>query len=264
MLQQTQVATVIPFWTSWISRWPTIADLATADVEEVNSAWRGLGYYRRARSLLDGAKAVAGKKSFAGRLPSDPDVLEKEIPGVGRYTAGAITSMAYGVRAPIVDGNVHRVLSRLVALHAPQTARNTIRFLWDAAMALVDALPRGQGRGIAGDWNQALMELGATVCRPVGPECGQCPLEKVCKARAELSAPPPPPATPACDICAPIPSPEDTDTIPAVTVFPMKKEKKASREEHEVVCVTEWRGPRGPRWLFTKRPEKGELGGWAS
>lgn len=96
--------------------------------------------------------------------------------------------MAYGVRAPIVDGNVHRVLTRLLAVHAPQTAPSTIRFLWDAAEGLVDALPRGLGRGIAGDWNQALMELGATVCRPVGPDCGGCPLREGCKAYAEVSA----------------------------------------------------------------------------
>ncbi|TXT15583.1 hypothetical protein VHUM_00086 [Vanrija humicola] len=261
MLQQTQVATVIPFWTAWIARWPTISDLATADVEEVNAAWRGLGYYRRARSLLDGAKAVAKNKDFNGRLPNDPDVLEKSIPGVGRYTAGAITSMAYGVRTPIVDGNVHRVLTRLLALHAPQAAPSTIRFLWDAATELVDALPRGQGRGIAGDWNQALMELGATVCKPAAPECSACPLEAVCKAKAELAAPPDAGTGAACDLCAPIPAPEGTATIPSVTVFPMKKEKKASREEHEAVCVTEWRGPAGSKWLFTKRPDKGLLAG---
>ncbi|KAL1413596.1 hypothetical protein Q8F55_001371 [Vanrija albida] len=262
MLQQTQVATVIGYWERWIARWPTIADLAQADVEEVNAAWRGLGYYRRARSLLDGAKTVAAKKKeFGGRLPDDPDVLEKQIPGVGRYTAGAICSMAYGVRTPIVDGNIHRVLTRLLAVHAPQTAPATIRFLWDAATELVDALPRGQGRGIAGDWNQALMELGATVCKPASPDCGACPLKAVCKASAELSAPPPPPTGPACDLCAPIPAAGDTDTIPSVTVFPMKKEKKASRVEDEVVCVTEWRGAAGSKWLFTKRPEKGESGG---
>lgn len=144
-------------------------------------------------------------KLTAERLPSDPDVLEKGVPGVGRYTAGAICSMAYGVRTPIVscflhgilstqlsqadshkvDGNIHRVLTRLLALHAPQTSPDTIRFLWSAAEALVDALPRGLGRGIAGDWNQALMELGATVCKPVSPACGGCPVRDGCKAYAE-------------------------------------------------------------------------------
>lgn len=114
-------------------------------------------------------------------------MFEKQIPGVGRYTAGAITSMAYGVRTPIVDGNVHRVLTRLLALHAPQTAPATIRFLWDKAEALVDALPKGLGKGIAGDWNQGLMELGATVCRPTGPDCAGCPLQPACHAYAEVS-----------------------------------------------------------------------------
>lgn len=114
-------------------------------------------------------------------------MLEKQIPGVGRYTAGAIASMAYGVRTPIVDGNVHRVLTRLLALHAPQTAPATIRSLWDKAEALVDALPKGLGKGIAGDWNQGLMELGATVCRPTGPDCSGCPLQTACHAYAEVS-----------------------------------------------------------------------------
>lgn len=124
MLQQTQVATVRPqarlglpqvidYWRRWMERWPTIADLAQADVEQVNAAWRGLGYYRRARSLLKGAQTVMGDPKFngapyprpaltSGRLPKDPTALEKQVDGVGRYTAGAISSMAYGVRTPIV------------------------------------------------------------------------------------------------------------------------------------------------------------------
>lgn len=130
---------------------------------------------------------MGGAANSAGALPSDPETLEKDIPGVGRYTAGAICSIAYGVRTPIVDGNVHRVFTRLLGLHATQTAPATIKFLWDAAEQLVDALPRGLSKGIAGDWNQALMELGATVCRPVNPECGACPVKGACKAYAEVS-----------------------------------------------------------------------------
>ena len=111
MLQQTQVATVIDYWRRWMERWPTIADLAKADIEQVNAAWRGLGYYRRARSLLKGAQTVMNDLKgglcnashlISGRLPQDPAALEKQVDGVGRYTAGAISSMAYGVRAPIV------------------------------------------------------------------------------------------------------------------------------------------------------------------
>lgn len=118
MLQQTQVATVIAYWQRWIEKWPTISDLAKADVEvrpyptsaltnqEVNAMWRGLGYYRRARSLLAGAKTVMGDKKYECRLPDDPIKMEKEIEGVGRYTAGAICSMAYGARAPIVSTTI--------------------------------------------------------------------------------------------------------------------------------------------------------------
>ncbi|KAL7421720.1 hypothetical protein Q5752_003491 [Cryptotrichosporon argae] len=260
MLQQTQVATVIDYWRRWIERWPTIADLAKADLEEVNAAWRGLGYYRRARSLLAGAKTVMGNSKYQGRLPSQPDVLEKEIDGVGRYTAGAICSMAYGVQTPIVDGNIHRLFTRLLAVHAPQTAPATIKFLWAAATELVERLPSDGRDGVAGDWNQALMELGSQVCKPAAPECAACPLQAGCKAYAELSHPPVDDDD-TCSLCAPIPSVAEAVTIPSVTVFPMRKPKKASREEEEVVSVTEWRGEGGNRWLFTKRPEKGLLAG---
>ncbi|KAK8864250.1 A/G-specific adenine glycosylase [Kwoniella newhampshirensis] len=263
MLQQTQVATVIAYWQKWIATWPTVADLAKADTEEVNAAWRGLGYYRRARSLLAGAKTVMGNPKYKGRLPDDPAVLEKEIDGVGRYTAGAICSMAYGVRTPIVDGNIHRLLTRLLAVHAPQTAPATIKFLWSSAEQLVDRLPEGEGmKGIAGDWNQALMELGSQICKPISPECNACPLRSECKAFAELSTPPPEPMQSECTLCAPIPVSTPANRIPSVMVFPMRKEKKASRVEQETVSVIEWHGANGQRkWLFAKRPEKGLLAG---
>lgn len=103
MLQQTQVTTVIPYWKRWMEKWPTILDLAKADLEEVNAAWRGLGYYRRAKNLLLGSQRIAGDAKYDGRLPEDPARLEKEVEGVGRYTAGAICSMAYGVKTPIVS-----------------------------------------------------------------------------------------------------------------------------------------------------------------
>lgn len=263
MLQQTQVSTVIAYWKKWIERWPTIADLATADIEKVNAAWRGLGYYRRARSLLAGAKTVMGNVKYKGRLPDVPEVLEKEIDGIGRYTAGAITSMAYGARAPIVDGNVHRLVTRLLAIHAPQAAPATIKALWAAAEELIQHLPDREG--VAGDWNQALMELGSQVCKPVGPECSACPLQSKCKAYAELSAGPVKPDGDECGLCVPIPSSTpDQHTLPSVMVFPMRKEKKTSREEEELVSIIEWRSATSSasrRWLFVKRPEKGLLAG---
>lgn len=152
-----------------------------------------------------------------------------------------------------VDGNIHRVLTRLLGVQAPQTAPATVRFLWDAAAELVSALP--DEPGIAGDWNQALMELGATVCRP-RPSCRDCPLAGVCAARTEcVNHPDPLPQDgEVCDLCHPLPAPL------LVTAFPMKKVKKASREEQEIVVVTEWKGKEGRRWLFAKRPEKGTFG----
>ncbi|ODO08184.1 A/G-specific adenine glycosylase [Cryptococcus amylolentus CBS 6273] len=279
MLQQTQVTTVIAYWEKWVAKWPTIADLAKADIEEVNAAWRGLGYYRRAKSLLTGAQTVMSDPKYQGRLPDDPAVLEKDIAGVGRYTAGAICSMAYGVRTPIVDGNIHRLLTRLLAIHAPQAAPQTIKHLWAAATELVSLLP-SETEGVAGDWNQGLMELGSQVCKPVSPECGGCPVKAVCKASAEvdvihicitacqltseqLKAPPPLPSTSSeCSLCHPIPQEKAESQISSVAVFPMKKEKKASRVEEEDVCVLEWRGQQGKRrWLFVKRPDKGLLAG---
>ncbi|WRT66194.1 A/G-specific adenine glycosylase [Kwoniella shivajii] len=263
MLQQTQVNTVIAYWERWIEKWPTITDLAKADVEEVNAMWRGLGYYRRARSLLAGAKTVMSKTKYQGRLPDDPIILEKEIDGVGRYTAGAICSIAYGIRTPIVDGNIHRLFTRLLALHAPQTAPSTIKSLWTSAEELVGRLPKDKERkGITGDWNQALMELGSQVCKPLSPDCQVCPLKSSCKAYAELSSSPPKPSERLCTLCAPIPLSTSTEKIPSVTIFPMRKEKKTSRVEDESVLVLEWKGEEGKRrWLFVKRPEKGLLAG---
>lgn len=206
-----------------------------------------------------------GNSKYNGRLPDDPAVLEKEIDGVGRYTAGAICSMAYGVRTPIVDGNIHRLLTRLLAVHAPQTGPATIKFLWRVADELIKHLPSGdKHNNVVGDWNQALMELGSQVCKPANPECGVCPLKKACKGYAELSNSPSQPSTTKsdCKLCAPIPCDIETDRIPTVMVFPMKKEKKASRVEEETVCIVQWRGDGDQRrWLFTKRPEKGLLAG---
>ncbi|KAE8537690.1 hypothetical protein D1P53_005746 [Cryptococcus gattii VGV] len=244
MLQQTQVTTVIAYWQKWMEQWPTIDDLAKADVEEVNAAWRGLGYYRRARSLLAGAKTVMGNSKYDGRLPDDPVILEKEIDGVGRYTAGAICSMAYGARTPIIDGNIHRLLTRLLAVHAPQTAPATIKFLWWIADELINHLPSGdKHKGVAGDWNQSDINFAKAMQRHVNSFESSSTLALI--PNSQLSNPPPLPSTGEsdCKLCAPIPCDIETDKIPTVMMFPMKKEKKASRVEEE------------------SRPEKGLLAG---
>lgn len=173
MLQQTQVATVIPYYELWMARFPTIHALAAAQEDEVLHAWQGLGYYSRARNLLAGARAV--KERFGGRVPSRVEDL-LTLPGVGRYTAGAIASIAYNVSAPIVDGNVIRVLTRLYALRGDPARAPLKKRLWELAASLI---PEGAAREI----NPALMELGAMVCTPVRPRCGSCPVAEQCEAR---------------------------------------------------------------------------------
>ncbi|ORY37173.1 DNA glycosylase, partial [Leucosporidium creatinivorum] len=133
MLQQTQVSTVISYWTRWMERFPTVSALAAADQEEVNEVWKGLGYYSRASRLLSGAKKVVNE--FGGEIPETAEGL-LEVDGIGPYSAGAISSIAFGARSAMVDGNVQRVLSRLTALHANATAKSTTSFIW----ALADVL----------------------------------------------------------------------------------------------------------------------------
>jgi A/G-specific adenine glycosylase len=172
MLQQTQVATVIPYWRRFLERFPNVQALAAAQLPDVLALWRGLGYYSRARNLHRAAKEVASK--HGGRLPSTAEQL-LELPGFGRYTAGAVASIAFGEAAPLVDGNVARVLSRLFVVEGAPGDRQREARLWQLAEELVP----GERPGA---WNQALMELGATVCRPEGPTCLLCPVRAHCGA----------------------------------------------------------------------------------
>jgi A/G-specific adenine glycosylase len=173
MLQQTTVAAVVPYWERFVSRWPRAADLARAGEDELLSAWAGLGYYRRARHLHAAARTVA---QAGGELPRDAAGL-RALPGIGDYTAAAVASIAHGEPVAAVDGNVERVLSRLFAL--PLDPRSTAgrAALRARAEALLD-------RQRPGDFNQALLELGATLCRPAAPSCLLCPLRESCAARA--------------------------------------------------------------------------------
>ncbi|HEY2515252.1 MAG TPA: A/G-specific adenine glycosylase [Polyangiaceae bacterium] len=173
MLQQTRVETVIPYYERFLSRWPTVGALADAPIDDVLAAWSGLGYYRRARMLHDAARGIAAGEVF----PPDAESLGR-VKGIGRYTAGAVASIAYGEAAPLVDGNVARVFARLFALDEDvRTAKGTAR-LWLLAEALVHAEEPGA-------WNQALMELGATVCVPKEPRCLVCPVRGLCRGRLE-------------------------------------------------------------------------------
>jgi A/G-specific adenine glycosylase len=169
MLQQTRVETVIPYFERWMERFPDVTALAEADEGEVLKAWEGLGFYRRARNLHRAAMEV--RERPAGRVPGTASAL-RDLPGVGAYTAGAVASIAFGEAVPAVDGNVRRVLCRLFDL-----ADATARELEALAGALVDP-------GRPGDFNQALMELGATVCTPRSPSCSTCPVQVHCLALA--------------------------------------------------------------------------------
>jgi A/G-specific adenine glycosylase len=179
MLQQTRVQTVIPYWQRWMARFPTVHALAGAPLDDVLAAWAGLGYYTRARNLWTGAQAVASR--WGGELPRHAAEL-REVPGIGPYTAGAIASIAFGERAPLVDGNVARVLARVYAITDDIKSSAGQRALWTRAQEVMTALPDGAAPG---DLNQGLMELGATVCAPTAPRCLVCPLAAACATRGD-------------------------------------------------------------------------------
>jgi A/G-specific adenine glycosylase len=174
MLQQTQVKTVLGYYERWMARFPTVTALATAEDADVLHAWQGLGYYSRARRLLSGARAVLER--HGGELPRSREEL-LALPGIGPYSAGAIASIAFGLPEPLVDGNVVRVLCRLFALRGDPAKAPLKAQLWQLARELV---PRDR----PSEFNQSLMELGATVCTPTSPRCAECPVAKHCRGLA--------------------------------------------------------------------------------
>jgi A/G-specific adenine glycosylase len=217
MAQQTRIAAVLPYFERWLQRFPTIAALADAPLDDVLKAWEGLGYYSRARNLHRAARRI--RDELGGRFPDDvPGLLS--LPGVGRYTAGAIASLAFGRHAAVVDGNVRRVFARVFALPAE---RSRDADLWPLAEEL---LPPGR----AGEFNEALMELGALVCTPRNPKCSECPLREHCAAHA----------------------------ADAVAQFPVKKTRAATRERTILTALV--RRADG-RLLLGQRPHDGLLGG---
>ena len=173
MLQQTRVETVIPYFERFLERFPTVSLLASAEEEDVLALWSGLGYYRRARLLHAGAKAIVERHQ--GRIPKEPSA-RLALSGVGRYTAGAMGSIAFELEEPVVDGNVARVLSRVHRIEAALGTKESERALWGEAEAWV----KGDSPGA---FNQALMELGALVCTPKSPGCDVCPWSTICAAR---------------------------------------------------------------------------------
>jgi A/G-specific adenine glycosylase len=219
MLQQTRVEAVIPYWERFLARFPDPAALASADLDDVLGLWSGLGYYSRARNLQRAAEQVVTR--FEGRVPDDPAALQT-LPGVGRYTAGAVASIAYDRPAPIVDGNVARVLARVRGIREEIERPAARARLWAEAEALAD----GEAPG---DLNQALMELGARVCVPRCPRCDACPVSAWCDARAAGDA----------------------------EALPLRAPRRAPKLVHAVAALVVRRG----KALAVRRPARGLLGG---
>ena len=175
MLQQTQVATVIDYYRRFMKRFPSIKSLAYADLDDVLRQWEGLGYYRRARQMHAAANAIM--ESYGGRFPNNYEEVIR-LPGIGRYTAGAILSIADDQRFPILEGNTIRLYSRLLLMDSDPRSKENQKSLWEFAETI---LPRKH----TGDFNQALMELGALVCTPTSPDCEHCPLQTHCPTFAQ-------------------------------------------------------------------------------
>jgi A/G-specific adenine glycosylase len=173
MLQQTQVATVIPYYKCFLKEFPTVKTLAQASIDRVLKLWQGLGYYSRARNLHRAAQVILSE--YNGKIPQTTDELQS-LPGIGRYTAGAIASIAFDLDEPVLDGNVERVLCRVFRVKTSPKETSTHKKLWALARLVV---PTGR----ACFFNQAMMDLGATICTPRGPECERCPLREICQAR---------------------------------------------------------------------------------
>lgn len=173
MLQQTRVEAVIPYFEKWMRLFPDVQSLANATEHDVLNAWEGLGYYSRARNLYKAARIVA--EQYDGEIPRDLEEL-RNLPGIGRYTLGALASIAFGVDVSALDGNIKRVYARVFDVTEPVDSPAGEKILWQLAD---ENLPKGQ----AGDYNQALMDLGATICVPKNPRCLICPVMKLCEAR---------------------------------------------------------------------------------
>ena len=220
MLQQTRVDQVRPYYDRFMIRFPTVGDLAEAPIEDVLKTWEGMGYYARARNLHRAARQIV--EVHGGKVPGDPAQISA-LPGIGPYTAAAILSIAYGRDCPVVDGNVIRVLSRLFHLADDPAATATKKKMAGLAERLLL-------KGRAGDFNQAMMELGATVCTPRQPGCGACPVNNLCLARLELPDP---------------------------SVLPRKQPRKQRPHHHVAAGIVR----KGDEMLIVRRPLEGLLGG---
>jgi A/G-specific adenine glycosylase len=219
ILQQTRVDQGMPYYLRFVDRFPTVGDLAAADIDEVLKLWEGLGYYTRARNLHKAARAVV--EDYGGEMPKEAAVLQM-LPGIGRYTAAAVASIAFGERVAVVDGNVKRVLSRLFDETESIDDREVEARLWEQAQTL---LPQRD----PGDFNQAMMELGARLCVPKTPRCEECPVANACEAHK----------------------------LGVAAARPVRTKKKPVPKKEFVVAALQKDG----EYLLAKRPESGLLGG---
>jgi A/G-specific adenine glycosylase len=219
MLQQTRVDTVIPYYKRFIQNYPTSAALSAAKEEEVLKLWEGLGYYARARNFHEAIQEIQSR--YGGGVPSEPEEFRR-LPGVGDYTAAAVMSIAYGIPLAAVDGNIKRVISRLFGLHGALQRQSTVKEVKKRAADLLDTKRPG-------DFNQALMDLGASICTPRNPSCSDCPLKLYCLALSQDTA----------------------DVIP-----PKRNQKPLPLVEVTAVIIVD-----GPKCLIRQRPRAGLLGG---
>ncbi len=219
MLQQTQVATVIPYYRRFVERFPDVAALAAAPIDDVLKQWEGLGYYARARNLHAAARELL--RTHGGRIPGDPGAFRK-LPGVGDYIAAAVMSIAFGQPLAVADGNVKRVVARLDALGENMDRPAGARVVLERAQHLLH-------QNDPGAFNQAMMELGALVCRPLNPDCGACPVRNQCAARREGDP----------------------------SRYPVRSPRREIPAARIAVGIVSRRG----RVLITRRPESGLLGG---
>ncbi len=219
MLQQTRVDTVIPYYERFMEIYPTVQDLASADQDQLLKVWEGLGYYNRALNLQKAAQILSAQ--FDGVFPEDPDQLTT-LPGIGPYTAGAIASIAFDQPAPILDGNLKRLYTRYFGIDSPIQETGTVKELWEVSRALVSSPDPG-------DFNQALMELGALVCTPQNPDCDRCPISMDCIASLKGLQ----------------------DQLPV-------KKPKAAPPHHQVTAAVI---SKDQQVLIAKRPQEGLLGG---
>ena len=227
MLQQTTVATVLPYYGRFLKKFPTLKKLAAADLDDVLAQWSGLGYYARARNLWSAMRAVAD--DHGGRIPTTPEELEK-LPGIGPYTAGAIASFAFNKPGAVLDGNVIRVLMRVLGIEDDPKLKAVQVILKKVSLDLCALSPKDvTSAGGPRDLNLAMMDLGATLCSPQAPACAKCPVAALCRARATGKQ----------------------------EQIPMKGEKIDRPTVRKLHAIIEWKG----KWLMGQRPDGGLFGG---